>query len=250
MHGLFEWVDVSVPDVGLAAEFYSALFDWTTEPPPGGDGTDYLVCRRDGKLAAGIALSPSGRTSWNSYVTVDSADEMAARAATAGATVAVPPMDIGQQGRMTYVVDPQGAGLGFWQPGDHRGADAYNEPGFLTWNELRSGDTAAAKAFYESLMAEWSFSDIDVVGEPYFMIRLGDRDNAAIAPLGKHFGDAPAHWAVWFTVTDAASDLTRVEALGGSALGPVVQTSYGPAARLADPFGAPFLVIGPQAPPG
>jgi predicted enzyme related to lactoylglutathione lyase len=81
------------------------------------------------------------------------------------------------------------------------------------------------------------------------MVRLGDRENAAIAPLGEHFGETPPHWAVWFTVDDAAHDLERAQQLGGDALGSVVETSYGPAARIADPFGTPLLVIGPMAAP-
>lgn len=251
MHGLFEWVDVSVPDLQQAADFYTGLFGWDASPPDGSDGSDYLVCRRGGRLAAGIALSPSGHAGWNSYITVDSVDTMAERATAAGATVAVEPMDIGAAGRMTYVLDPLGAGLGFWQPGQHRGAEAFNEPGFLTWNELRTRDHATARAFYESLMTEWEFEDTELGdGSNHTMVKLGDRENAAIAPMGEQWGDTPAHWAVWFTVADARADLERIEGLGGAVLGSIVDTSYGPAARVADPFGTPFLIIGPMEAPG
>lgn len=250
MHGLFEWVDVSVPDLARAAEFYSALFGWEVVPPSGTDGSDYLLCRRDGKVAAGIALSRSGGAAWNSYVTVDSVDAMAERVGASGATVAVPPTDIGEAGRMTYMIDPQGAGLAFWEGRAHRGADAYNVPGFLTWNEIRSHDTQAARDFYAALMPEWTFEDQELDGGVlYSMIKLGDRENGAVAPIGPQFGEAEPHWAVWFTVDDAPGDVARIEALGGAALGPVVETSYGPAARVADPFGSPFLVIGPMAAP-
>ena len=195
-------------------------------------------------------MSPSGSTGWNSYVTVDSADDMARRATDAGATVAVAPMDIGEAGRMTYVVDPQGAGLGFWQPGTHGGAEAFNEPGFLTWNELRTREHGPARSFYERLMTEWEFVDSELAdGSMYTMVKLDGRENAAIAPMGDHFGDMSPHWAVWFTVADARDDVERIEGLGGTVLGPIVETSYGPAARVADPFGTPFLVIGPMAAP-
>ena len=246
MHGLFEWVDVSVPDFERGVAFYEALFGWESEPPAPGV-TDYRLFRRDGRLAAGIVRSD--RASWNSYVAVDSADVMRDRAVSAGATIAVPPTDVGDQGRMMWIIDPHGAGLGVWEPGVHRGADAYNEPGFLTWNELRTNHHDDAVAFYGELFPAWSFHDQGIEGAQYSMIRLGDRLNAAVAPLGEHFGDAPAHWAVWFTVDDAAADVARIEALGGSALGPVVETSYGPAARVADPFGTPFLIIGPMVAP-
>lgn len=251
MAGLFEWVDASVPDLTAARTFYEGLFGWECIAPEWGDGTDYLLCRKDGRVAAGLVLSPQGRAAWNSYVVVDSVEDMARRAADLGATVAVAPRRLGQVGAMTYVIDPHGAGLGFWEPGDHRGADDFNTPGFLTWNELRTRDLEGAQTFYRQLMPEWDFDRLELEGgASYTMIRQDGRENAAIAPLGEHFGpDAIAHWAVWFTVDDAAADLDRIEALGGAALGPVVATSYGPAARVADPFGAPFLIIGPMAPP-
>jgi predicted enzyme related to lactoylglutathione lyase len=249
-HGLFEWVDVSVPDMDRGAEFYRQLFGWTSEPSPGTDGSDYLLFRRDGKLAAGIVLSRTGRTGWNSYATVDSAEQIAVRAAELGATVAVEPMDVGTAGRMTWIVDPQGAEVGFWEPGDHRGAEAYNEPGFLTWNEVRTRDHDGSRAFYEALMPEWSFHPLEMEQGFYTMIKLGDRDNSAIAPLNpEHFDEGGARWAVWFTVADAAADAERIEGLGGSVLGPVVDTSYGPAVRVADPFGSAFLIIGPMQAP-
>jgi len=250
MHGLFEWVDVSVPDLDAAAHFYSRLLGWDATPPVGSDGSDYLLCRRDGKLAGGIVLSPSGATGWNSYVSVDSVDDMAARIEASAATLLVPPMDLGDAGRMTYMVDPQGAGLGFWEAREHRGADAYNEPGFLTWNEARAHDTVAARDFYGAFMPEWTFEDQELEGGGvYSMVKLGERLNAAIAPIGEQFGDAEDHWAVWFTVDDAPADAARIEELGGKALGPVVETSYGPAARVEDPFGSSFLIIGPMAAP-
>lgn len=250
MHGLFEWVDVSVPDLQRAAEFYSALFGWDVSPPSGTDGSDYLLCHRDGKLAAGITLSRSGATGWNSYVTVDSVDEMAQRIEAAGGMILVPPMDVGEAGRMTYMQDPQGAALAFWEGRVHRGAEAYNIPGFLTWNEVRSNDTRASRAFYADLMHEWTFEDQDLDdGSLYSMVKLGDRLNAAVAPIGPQFGAAEPHWAVWFTVDDAPADVARIEELGGSAVGPVVETSYGPAARVADPYGSPFLIIGPMVAP-
>jgi predicted enzyme related to lactoylglutathione lyase len=180
---------------------------------------------------------------------VDSVEAMRDRAEAAGATIAVAPTDVGDQGRMLWIVDPQGAGIGFWEPGTHAGAEAYNEPGFLTWNELRTNDHDGAVAFYEQLFPGWSFHDQGIEGVQYSMVQIGDRLNAAIAPLGEHFGDMPAHWAVWFTVDDAAADVARLEELGGTPLGDVVETSYGPAARIADPFGTAFLIIGPMAAP-
>ena len=111
MHGLLEWVDLTAPDLALASVFYSELFGW--ECAAEGGASDYLRCRKDGRLAAGIALAADSPAAWHSYVTVDSVDEVTARAAELAATVAVEPRDLAPAGRMAYVVDPQGAGLGF-----------------------------------------------------------------------------------------------------------------------------------------
>jgi predicted enzyme related to lactoylglutathione lyase len=246
MHGLFEWVDVSVPDLDRGLAFYEALFGWEAEVLADG-GDDYRLLRKGDRLAAGIVRS--GTPGWNSYITVDSLEDIRERAEAAGAMIAVPPTGHGDQGRLMWVIDPAGAGIGFWEPGTHRGADAYNEPGFLTWNELRTNDHDGAVGFYEQLFPEWSFHDQGIEGVQYSMVQLGDRLNAAIAPLGEHFDDMEAHWAVWFTVADAAADVARLGELGGTALGDVVETSYGPAARIADPFGTAFLIIGPMAVP-
>jgi predicted enzyme related to lactoylglutathione lyase len=45
---------------------------------------------------------------WDTYVTVADVDELAERATAAGAQVVVPPMPLGDEGRMTAVVHPHG----------------------------------------------------------------------------------------------------------------------------------------------
>jgi len=247
-HGLFEWVDVSVPDTDAATEFYTRLFGWTVETPA---DTGYSMFRKDGKLAAGMAAMPPGSErpgTWNSYVTVDSVVAISERASQLGATILVPPGPVGDAGQMTYLQDPQGALLGFWQPGTHRGAEAYNEPGFLTWNGLGTRDVVGSKAFYSALMPEWTFEGVDDGENSGFtMIKLGDRDNAGLGALTDNSPpDTPSHWRVWFVVDDARASLDVVEEAGGVGLGPVVDSSYGPLVRVADPSGASFMIIGPM----
>jgi uncharacterized protein len=249
-HGLFEWVDVSVPDLEAGARFYEAVFGWRAEPSRSADGSDtsYRMLRKDGRLAAGMVQTSAaqipGSGMWNAYVTVDDATVIATRAEGLGAQVVVPPMDIGAHGIMTYIRDPQGAYLGFWEPGTHRGAEAYNESGFLTWNGLATRDFAGSKAFYSELMPEWTFDDL---GPEFSMIRLGERENAGLSVLGEEFPiETPTRWRAFFVVDDAHESLRVVEREGGEALGPVVDSPFGPVVRVADPFGAAFLIIGPM----
>ena len=73
---------------------------------------------------------------WNSYITVESADEAAARASELGGTVHAPAFDVLDVGRMAVVQDPQGAYFMVWEPKAHIGAALVNAPGALSWNEL------------------------------------------------------------------------------------------------------------------
>ncbi len=66
----------------------------------------------------------------------------------AGGQVIAPAMDIMSQGRMAMIADPSGAVVGLWQPMDHQGAELFNAPGSLTWNELQTRDLESAMAFY------------------------------------------------------------------------------------------------------
>ena len=251
-HGLFEWVDVAVPDLDAGIAFYSAVFGWDAQPVDSAEGhAGYVMFYKDGQLAAGMSLLGAGSdtpASWTSYVSVDDVGVIAARALELGAEVIVAPMDVSDAGRMTYLRDPQGASIGFWEAGTHTGADAFNRPGFLTWNGLGSRDVPGSKSFYSTLLPEWEFHDSGTDDAPFWMIKVGDRDNAGLGALSDEFSpDTPTHWRVFFVVDDARTSLGVVEANGGQAIGPVVDTGFGPVVRVADPFGAAFLIIGPMA---
>ncbi len=248
-HGLFEWVDVAVPDLDAGIAFYSAVFGWDAQPVAEGPA-GYVMFYKDGQLAAGMSLLGAGSdapASWTSYVSVDDVGVIAARAAELGAEVVIAPMDVSDAGRMTYLRDPQGASIGFWEAGTHTGADAFNRPGFLTWNGLGSRDVPGSKSFYSTLMPEWDFHDSGTDEVPFWMIKVGERDNAGLGALSDEFSaDTPTHWRVFFVVDDARTSLGVVEANGGQAIGPVVDSGFGPVVRVADPFGAAFLIIGPM----
>lgn len=255
-HGMFGWVDVSVPDLDVGTDFYTGLFGWEAERLESPQGaSDYVMFRKNGLVAAGMALlSPQMQAvgvppMWNSYVLVDDVDAIAARSAELGAAVLVPPMDITDAGRMTYVQDPQGAALGFWQPGAHLGAEAYNESGFLTWNELATRDVAGSKQFYSDLMPEWTLRDREYDGGfVYTTILLGDQENGGLMAMGDDFpASIPANWGVYFVVDDAYEGAVRAKELGGSLIRQVIDSSFGPIAPVMDPAGAAFMIIGPMS---
>src|SRR5919108_3402626 len=136
--GTFCWADLATTDQEAAKAFYSGLFGWEADDMPAGEGVTYSMMRLDGKYAAAIAPQPQQQRdagvppAWSSYVSVESADEAADRAARLGATVHAPPFDVLEAGRMAVIQDPQGAFFMVWQPRDHFGAALVNAPGALS----------------------------------------------------------------------------------------------------------------------
>ena len=118
--GTFSWVDLTTSDAAAAKAFYGGLFGWEAEDLPVGDGAFYSMMRLDGKDVAAIAPQPQQQreagapSSWNSYVTVESADAAADKASQLGATVHAPAFDVMEAGRMAVIQDPQGTWFGMY----------------------------------------------------------------------------------------------------------------------------------------
>lgn len=113
--GRFSWNELMAPNVEGAASFYTKLFGWDTESMPG--GMPYTLFKQNGKEVAGLMQTkqPGSPAQWIPYVTVKSADEMAARLAELGGKVCAGPMDIPTVGRIAVAQDPQGATFGIFQ---------------------------------------------------------------------------------------------------------------------------------------
>lgn len=248
-HGLFGWVDLMAIDVAAAKSYYEGLFGWTTEDVPTPMGPAYTMCSLDGRLVAGIGPVPPGapgeHSLWNSYVLVDDADAVCGLVGPAGGSVLMPPMDVMTQGRMAMVADPTGAVVGLWQPRDHHGAEVFNEPGALTWNDLQSRDLAAATPFYEAVFG-WRFEEQE---GGYLMIVLDakegdDKSNGGAMTMPPMVPDAvPSFWQVYFRVADLDAAMARSGELGGSVFVPPMPMGPGRAAGLSDPTGGMFMAM-------
>ncbi len=125
------WVDLTTPDPDAARSFYRSLFGWdydTGGPEFGG----YTIARLGPYPTAGIGGNPPGappRAAWNVYFATEDAAADAQAAANLGAQVVMPAMTIGEFGGMAALVDPTGAGFGFWQAGQHIGSQLTDAPG-------------------------------------------------------------------------------------------------------------------------
>lgn len=237
------WVDLMAPDVAAAQAFYSEVLGWTfadTADEYGG----YAIAQVDEAAAAGIGPEqPGARLAWTLYMASDDADATAAAVTEAGGTVLMPPGEVGPLGRMFMAVDPTGAPFGVWQAGEHIGAEVVNQPGGLTWEDLRSRDPETAHAFYRQVFG-YQTEAMDVAGPGYALFsRPGEE--APMGGMGPMMGDKEAepHWLVYFGVADADAAVVAAEQAGGSVPAPAIDTPYGRMAGLADPAGSVFWVV-------
>jgi predicted enzyme related to lactoylglutathione lyase len=247
--GTFSWTDLTTTDQDAAKAFYSALFGWSYEDSPIGDGIYYSMAMLGGSSVAAISPQPQQQReagvppAWNSYITVESADAALAKARELGATVHADAFDVMDAGRMGVIQDPQGAFFEVWEAKQNIGAGLVNAPGALCWNELGAPDIEAAAKFYGDLLG-WTSEPME--GDmPYLVVKTADgHTNGGIRPPMPE--GAPPFWLVYFATEDIDGTLTQVSEHGGGVL--VGNTDIG-IARIAiaqDPQGAVFALYAGQ----
>lgn len=238
------WVDLGTADPVDAERFYTALFGWTADVA--GDYTTFLL---NGRPVAGAGpLYGAGQpTAWSTYIGTDDADGVASRVAANGGKVLVPPFDVQDQGRMAAFLDPGGAPFSVWQPGTMRGAELFDVPGALTWNELNTRDLDASMAFYQAVFG-WQFRNSSMSGLPYVVAKVHETPVCGIQPMlpQEWHDDVGPHWTVYFAVPDCDIATDRAVGLGGSVVRPPTTLPVGRYAVLADPQGGWFAVLAGQ----
>jgi predicted enzyme related to lactoylglutathione lyase len=251
--GTFSWVELATTDPDGAKTFYSSLFGWETQDNPLPDGGIYIQGIVAGEAVAGVALMQDQQREagvppfWFNYVTVAGADESAARAKELGGGVHAPPFDVMDLGRMAVIADPTGAMFGIWEAKATIGAGRVNDPGCLTWNELATTDTDAARAFYSGLFG-WGFEAMPTgAGPPYWVIQhegAAAGRNGGLRPLAPEQTEAgvPSHWMPYFAVESTDATVERATDAGGRLMFGPMDVPAGRFAALADPQGAIFGV--------
>jgi predicted enzyme related to lactoylglutathione lyase len=236
--GTFSWVDLATSDADGAKVFYGGLLGWVFEDMPVPDSPPYSMARLGGRSVA--ALYPKrdeqAPPAWLSYVTVEDADAIAARAGELGGTVITEPFEVLQAGRMAVLQDPTGAVFAVWQPRETIGAELVNDPGALTMNQLNTPDPDAAQAFYGELFG-WTFQQIAAGEQAFWGINNGDRLN------GGMMSAQPPHWLAYFTIADIDASAAKIGELGGRVLLGPVPIPAGRFVVAADPQGAVFALF-------
>ena len=237
------WTDLMTDDPAAAQMFYGSLFDWTFEVGPPESGP-YTICSKGGRRVAGIGKKPPGMpmpTAWAMYLTVESADATAAAIKEAGGNVVMGPMDVFDQGRLAFAMDPTGAAFGLWQPMSHTGHQVVNEHGAFAWTECMTPDLKKATAFYAKV---FGYELVNMDGMPYVTLHLGP-DKKTVAGGVMQKDDVPPHWNVYFATDDTDATVKKVIELGGKQLAPAFDTQYGRMAVVQDAQGAAFSLIKP-----
>jgi len=236
--GTPSWIDLTAIDLEPTKAFYGAVFGWDFETAPEEFGF-YTTCRKDGHAVAAIMPRQPGTDDaqmWNTYLDTKDIDATIQTARDAGATVVFGPMDVPEQGRVAYLIDPTGARVALWQAGGFAGAELVNEPDSLSWNELHTPDGAAADDFYKKLFA-YELEQIPG-GINYTLLKV---DGNMVA--GRFESESePAHWLVYFSVADADESGRRVTEHGGKVIREVEDTPFGRMGTFADPTGAQFAL--------
>ncbi len=261
------WVDSPQPDPDAAVRFYGGLFGWEFEDvmPPGSDAK-YFMARIRGLDVAAVGSIPERAprmASWNTYIWVDDADEVASKVRDAGGTLLAEPFDVLDSGRMAVFADPEGAAFNVWQARQHKGAQIVNEAGSVNFNGLNARDVDGAKAFYGAVFG-WQTLGLGPGIEMWTLPGYGDhleertpglREQvtelggptgfedvvASINPIVDDQPDTPAHWSVTFATDDADATAAKAAELGGNVVVPPFDAPWVRATVIADPQGATFI---------
>src|SRR5436190_288087 len=258
-HGVPCWVDSGQPDPEAAVAFYRGLFGWELEDRmPSDSPGQYFVAQVRGRDVAAIGSLPEGAPptpAWNTYIWVDSADEVAAKAKEAAGTALMEPFEVLEAGRMALLADPGGAPFCVWEPRQFRGAQLVNESGAWSMSLLQTSDPEGAKAFYGEVFG-WASETFDTGEEEITLWRVpgyegGEPEQpvsrevvAGLVPMGGDGAaeDVPPRWSVDFWVADVDAAAETAAELGGRVVVAPYDIPGFRQAALADPRGAEFTV--------
>lgn len=245
------WIDLTTTDPQDAMRFYAGLFGWELDQG-GAESGGYVMCRLDGRPVAGINGQPGPAgfpPAWITYLATDDADATAEAIAGADGNVLMGPMDVMDQGRMLLAADPSGALIGFWQPGQHRGAGLVNQPGTLSWNELVTPDLGAAVAFYGEVCG-YEFEEVETGedGPEYRTFHVGGRAVGGMLSMSVMPEHVTPHWVPYLAVEDADDATARARDLGGSVFVEPTDSPFGRWSNIADAQGAVLTLV--QLPEG
>jgi uncharacterized protein len=237
------WIDLITSDTAAARDFYTGLFGWTAGEANEQFGGYFMFDHQNAPVAGCMPAVPNGPADvWSVYLTVTDAAKTLEAAAAHGGEVVVPAMAVADLGTMGVVVDPGGAGIGLWQPGQFSGITNRDSAGLPSWFELHTADYASVLEFYTDVFG-WTTQTMADTPEFKYTVLEHDGDQLAGVMDASASPDARLGWGFYLWVDDADATAARAIELGGSVLEQPVDTPYGRLATVADPKGAVFRVM-------
>ncbi len=238
------WVDLAVPDVKAATEFYGSVIGWSFVDS-GEEYGHYHIAQTSGKAAAAIGpIMQEGQPSaWTVYLASDDADATAKLVTDNGGTVLVPPMDIPGNGRMLVALDAAGGAFGVWQALGMNGMEIFNEPGTMVWEDARLSDPVAGKQFYTAVFG-FTYGPVEGAPEDYETFSVDGEIRGGVGGMMGAPEGTPSHWLPYFSVADVDAAASAAEGGGGTVLMAPVSTPFGRMSIVTDPFGAVFSLHG------
>lgn len=113
-HGDITHVDIPVADMDKATAFYSDLFGWQIQAPPGFE--DYPMWMAPNQVSGGgLAARSADFTQPRSYVEVDSIDDTIAKATAGGGQVVMAKSPITETSWYAVISDPDGNHVGLYE---------------------------------------------------------------------------------------------------------------------------------------
>jgi uncharacterized protein len=247
------WFELSSINVAQSRAFYSALFDWQCVDQDMGEFGVYTFVRNATGVVGAMWQMPKVQqdlgapSNWGVYFKVAHCDQATQTAIKLGATLIAGPMDVGASGRMSVLTDPSGAFFNLWQANQVLSDFAMFETHAVGWVELASRDAAAAKGFYQSLLA-WQYQDNHLPeaagGGVYSEYAVDGTRYGGIMQMNQQWGDLPSHWSIYILVDSVDACVEKTLALGGKIAVPAFDApGVGRIAMITDPAGANNYVI-------
>jgi len=241
------WTDLSTSDPAAARDFYAKLFGWKVEVNPDPQYGGYALAKLGGKDVAGIGPKQMAEqpSAWLIYIGTPDADETTKKAQAAGGTVIAPPMEIGDQGKMSVIADPSGAAIGVWQGTKMTGAQVYDQPNSMGWAELNSRGVEKATAFYQKLFG-WGLkkSEGGENAPEYTEFQLSGTSVAGGMEMNPMVPkEVPSYWMVYFNVDDVDKAFKKAKDLGAQEMLAPDDFPGGRFAIVSDPQGATFGLL-------
>ncbi|MNX67209.1 27 kDa antigen Cfp30B [compost metagenome] len=239
----FVWRELLTLDPEAAKRFYGELFGWQWTAMPMGEGhAPYHQAAIGETTVAGILQLDCELDAafWAPYIAVADVDGATETAASLGASVVVPPTDLPEVGRFSFLHDPQGAAFYLFCATNGESTDAAPTPGEFCWDHLNTSDPAGAIAFYTQLTG-WGTQSFG----PVTFLTYGPE----ATPLGVVSQAPPgvkAHWLSYVLVDDLAATNAKAKTLGAEIIEERIEVpGKGAFALLKDPSGALFMLSEP-----